>query len=615
MERLEGETGRSECDSHADTTAAGSNMVMIEDIADVHDYVDVAPFSESYEPIKNIPIATAATAYDDPSDGKTTLILFGQSLFFGDKMASSLICPNQIREKGNIVEDCPRQYDRNSKHGLTLRDHENEEEMFIPFKMDGVISYIPTRKPTMKEIEECPRFWATSSAKWDPHDAKFEEDEIAMDGAYPRRQLDGVRTEVDTDSDDMDIDSGDDTDSDGSGTDFVATHDTSGADLGEDLHLRWLRSLAQPRNISSIGIAEDGMMIDRMLRNRNISDWNLEDSSQGDRYTINSNVQDEMNDCYDTFETKDCEMERTINSMHLGETVRKVNAIHTPLQEKVTPNGTDVSEIATTREVINIAAVHRNYRGIKLPEDKAVSFDDKVSFKLPKQGVVWLGNNHGTIPLNDNMKKGTTLKGSLKRKRWDVRVDKLEVSEKKSSLDAETLAKSWRIGLKSAKETIKVTTQRGIRRPSGSLSRRFQTQPWRQKKKLKGKFYSDTMHFTMNNAERSERCAQVTTNGRGFSDFFPITTKYHCSDGLVHFINRYGVMDHLVVDGAKEQGAYNTWKTPWQKVVKKYMIRQTWIQPYCWWQNAAEREIGEIRRDIKFYTQRKGSPKRLWGFL
>ena len=145
-----------------------------------------------------------------------------------------------------------------------------------------------------------------------------------------------------------------------------------------------------------------------------------------------------------------------------------------------------------------------------------------------------------------------------------MRVNKLEVSKKRSILDAEKLAKSLRIGLKSAKETIEVTTQRGIRRPSGSLHRRFQT----QKPRIKRKFFSDTIHFTMNNAERSERCAHVTTNGREFFDFFPIQTKYQCSDGLVHFINRYGVMDHIVVDGAKEEGAYNTWKTLWQKVVK-----------------------------------------------
>ena len=599
MDKLDGKKNRSECDSHADTTAAGSNTVMIEDISDVHDYVDVAPFSESYQPIKNIPIATAATAYDNPDTGETTLILFGQSLFFGDKMASTLICPNQIRENGNVVDDCPRQYNKDSKHGLTLRDHESKAEKFIPFEMDGVISYLSTRKPSKHEIETCPRFWATSEAKWDPHDSKFEEDEKAMNDAFPRRDLKSVRMEVETVSDDDSSEMN------------VELQDASKQTLGEDLHLRWLQSMAQPRNLSAIGIAEDGMLLDRMIRCRNLSDL-----SRGDRFTINPNFQDEMDECYDTFETKDCETEQTITSIHLGDTVRQVNAIHTPLQERVAPNGTDVSEIATTLEVINISAVHRHYRGINLPKKKAVSFDDRVSFKLPEQGVVWLGTNHGTIPLTDSSKSGTILKGTgTKRSRWGPKVSKLEVSEKRTSMDAAMLAKSWRIGLKSAKETLKVTTQRGIRRPSGSLHRRFSTQPWRQKPKLKGKFFSDTMHFSVVNAERSEKCAQVTTNGRGFSDFFPIQTKFQCSDGLVHFINRYGVMDHLVVDGAKEEGAYNTWKTPWQKVVKKYMIRQTWIQPYCWWQNAAEREIGEIRRDIKFYTQRKGSPKRLWGFL
>ena len=93
--------------------------------------------------------------------------------------------------------------------------------------------------------------------------------------------------------------------------------------------------------------------------------------------------------------------------MHLGEIIQRVNAIQTSLQEKVAPNGTDVSEIASTSEAINISAVHRNYRGIKLPEDKAESFDDTVSFKLPEQGVVWLGSNRGTKPLTDNNKMGT----------------------------------------------------------------------------------------------------------------------------------------------------------------------------------------------------------------
>ena len=81
------------------------------------------------------------------------------------------------------------------------------------------------------------------------------------------------------------------------------------------------------------------------------------------------------------------------------------------------------------------------------------------------------------------------------------------------------------------------------------------------------------------------------------------------------FINEYGIPEHLVVDGAKEQGAKGTHKSNWMKLINQYNIRQSFTQPYCWWQNAAENEIGHIRRDIKTYTRRKGSPKRLWGFL
>jgi len=202
MDKLNGKKDISECDCHADTTTAGSNTVTIEDFSDVHDYVDVAPFSESYKPINSLPIAMAATSYYDPDNGETTLILFGQSLFVGNKTASTLICPNQIRENGNVLYDCPRQHNKDSTHGITLRDHERKAEKFIPFEMDGVISYLPTRKPSKHEIETCQRFWATCEAKWDPQDTKFEEGEKAMNGDFPRRDLKSVRMEVETVSDD-----------------------------------------------------------------------------------------------------------------------------------------------------------------------------------------------------------------------------------------------------------------------------------------------------------------------------------------------------------------------------------------------------------------------------
>ena len=62
--------GLSELDSHADTTAAGSNMVMLDDPEDIVHHVNVPPFSDDYGPIKGIPIAWCATAWTDPESGK-----------------------------------------------------------------------------------------------------------------------------------------------------------------------------------------------------------------------------------------------------------------------------------------------------------------------------------------------------------------------------------------------------------------------------------------------------------------------------------------------------------------------------------------------------------------
>ena len=102
--------GTSHFDSHADTSAGGSNFIMLDRPEQVHNHVDVSPFSDEYEPIKGIPVATCATAYTDPVNGEVYILVFHQMLYFGKKLSHSLICPNQIRDNGNSVEECPRMY-------------------------------------------------------------------------------------------------------------------------------------------------------------------------------------------------------------------------------------------------------------------------------------------------------------------------------------------------------------------------------------------------------------------------------------------------------------------------------------------------------------------------
>jgi hypothetical protein len=108
--------GRSELDSHADTCCGGTNTVVIE-LTGVN--VNVKPFSDEYEAMKDIPVATLGTAYDT-ADGETYILVLHEALYFGDALQQSLWCPNQLRSNGIVVEDVPQQFDKTSSHSIYL---------------------------------------------------------------------------------------------------------------------------------------------------------------------------------------------------------------------------------------------------------------------------------------------------------------------------------------------------------------------------------------------------------------------------------------------------------------------------------------------------------------
>jgi hypothetical protein len=136
------DTGRSDLDSHADTCVAGSNTIPLRY---TDQKVSVSPFIGEYQPISNIPVATVATAWDDPRDGSTTVLIINEALYFGDRMPHTLLCPNQLRYNGIIVNDTPKIFDPNSSQSIIIPG-----KLKLPLKMHGVLTYIATRKPTEK---------------------------------------------------------------------------------------------------------------------------------------------------------------------------------------------------------------------------------------------------------------------------------------------------------------------------------------------------------------------------------------------------------------------------------------------------------------------------------
>mmetsp|Transcript_11237 Transcript_11237/g.16168 ORF Transcript_11237/g.16168 Transcript_11237/m.16168 type:complete len:1367 (+) Transcript_11237:2028-6128(+) len=154
----------------ADTTCAGSTFIPLEFTG--HE-CDVGGFHDAMTPIKNVPIATCATAYDHMGSQETLILVFHEALYFGSAMEHSLLNPNQIRANGLIVNTCPRQYDQSSLHAIV----DNKEGITMPFSMYGCISYLPTRLPTDAELKSCRYIDMTCELEWDPYSDSFRESE------------------------------------------------------------------------------------------------------------------------------------------------------------------------------------------------------------------------------------------------------------------------------------------------------------------------------------------------------------------------------------------------------------------------------------------------------
>ncbi len=138
--------------------------------------VNVSGFSPEQEELSNIPIVTAATALDDPKRGITLILILGQAVYLGDKVNTTLLCPNQLCYHGLIVDDVPMHLLHQtppSTHSI----YSPVEDVTIPLSLKGCISYFETRTPTPDEIHTCKWVSFTDEFFWDPHSEQFQENE------------------------------------------------------------------------------------------------------------------------------------------------------------------------------------------------------------------------------------------------------------------------------------------------------------------------------------------------------------------------------------------------------------------------------------------------------
>jgi hypothetical protein len=168
-----------ELDTHADTCCIGKGAYLI--AQDTNNHAEVTGFSHTLGTVTNVPIINAALAYDCNKTFQTYILIFNQALYMED-MARHLICPNQLRMNGIVVNDCPSQFV--PKEQRTKETHSIiTETLSIPLELRGVFSCFQVRCPTQAEMDDViryPQIQMTSDHPWDPYDDQFEQIETSL---------------------------------------------------------------------------------------------------------------------------------------------------------------------------------------------------------------------------------------------------------------------------------------------------------------------------------------------------------------------------------------------------------------------------------------------------
>lgn len=71
-----------------------------------------------------------------------------EGLWFGDRLDYSLLCPNQIRAHGLIVNDAPQQFDPGSTHAIKVPATFDNGPRSIPLYLLGIFSVFDTKRPS-----------------------------------------------------------------------------------------------------------------------------------------------------------------------------------------------------------------------------------------------------------------------------------------------------------------------------------------------------------------------------------------------------------------------------------------------------------------------------------
>ena len=130
--------------------------------------VNVAPFSDDFGMMPEVPVVHADVAYDIPITGNSTILIINNALYIRE-IEHNLLPPIMTRLNGILVDECPKFLCPNP----TIETHYiffPTENTQLPLSLHGITSYISTRRPKgMSEVNEHINLVLTSeNPNWDP---------------------------------------------------------------------------------------------------------------------------------------------------------------------------------------------------------------------------------------------------------------------------------------------------------------------------------------------------------------------------------------------------------------------------------------------------------------
>jgi hypothetical protein len=166
-------TDRCELDLHADTIIGGANCILLETSGET---ANVHSFSDEKKTFSNVPIGTIATALVDQRTGEVIVLVMNEALYFGNRLDHTLICPNQLRSFGIVVDNAPKQFSPKSTHSIEVPG----DSLTIPLEINGFVTFFSSHKPSKDELENCRQITLSSNIPWDSNDLSCETQERVM---------------------------------------------------------------------------------------------------------------------------------------------------------------------------------------------------------------------------------------------------------------------------------------------------------------------------------------------------------------------------------------------------------------------------------------------------